>query len=116
MSVLVTIKSVQKLGRMGLIMGGKSRFCSYINLSRCVEGRAGEGEGTGLVNRFSWPTAVDFWKAAGSFAALPSSSSMDLISIRCRAGACCVVDLLSGLNRKPAGGAAKLGAYEGLDG
>lgn len=51
-----------------------------------------------------------------SFAALLSSSSMDLISIQCLTGACCIVDVLSDLNRKPTGRAAKPGACEGLDG
>lgn len=57
---------------------------------------------------------MDFWKAAGSSAARFSSSSMDLISIRCLPGACCVGGALSCLNGKPHGRAAKPGACEGL--
>lgn len=43
-----------------------------------------------------------------------SSSNMDLISIRCLPGACCVGGVLSCLNGKPRGRAAKPSTCEGL--
>lgn len=78
-------------------------------------GLAAQGALTGLHAGLCWPAAVRSWKAAGSFTALPPSSSVDLIRIWCPGRAPCAVDALLGFNRKPAGGAAEGGVCGGLE-
>lgn len=58
-------------------------------------------QGTGLVSSSLLANCCRLGKAAASSAALPSSSSTDLISVWCRTGARRAGEALSGFNKYP---------------
>lgn len=80
-----------------------------------MDGEAGEAEAMGLVNTFLLANCCRLLEGSWFLSAAQfSSSSMDLIRIQCLPGACCVGGVLSHLNGKPRGRAAKSSTHEGL--
>lgn len=80
-----------------------------------MDGGAGEAEAMELVNTFLLANCCRLLEGSWFLSAAQfSSSSMDLIRIQYLPGACCVGGVLSHLNGKPRGRAAKSSTHEGL--